>query len=89
MLCLALAANGLISAGFAANHLDIAPRYAGPLYAVSNFAGTMPGIIGVYITGALLDLTGGYGWTFAAAAGVNVVGVAVWLAWASVDPVVD
>jgi ACS family sodium-dependent inorganic phosphate cotransporter len=89
MLCLALGANGLISAGFAANHLDIAPRYAGPLYAVSNFAGTMPGIIGVYITGALLDLTGGYGWTFAAAAGVNLVGVAVWLAWASVDPVVD
>lgn len=89
MLCLALACNGLISAGFAANHLDIAPRYAGPLYAVSNFAGTLPGIIGVYITGALLDLTGGYGWTFVAAAGVNVVGTVVWLAWATVDPVVD
>ena len=89
LLCFALGANGLISAGFAANHLDIAPRFAGPLYAVSNTAGTLPGIIGVYITGALLDATGGYGWTFAVAAGVNLVGVVVWLAWAQTDPVVD
>jgi len=89
MLCLALGANGLIAAGFAANHLDIAPRYAGPLYAVSNTAGTLPGIFGVYITGELLDATGGYGWTFAAAAAVNVVGVVVWLLWARVDVVVD
>ena len=89
MLCFALGANGLISAGFAANHLDIAPRFAAPLYAVSNTAGTLPGIIGVYITGALLDLTGGYGWTFVAAAGVNLIGVVVWLAWARVDPVVE
>jgi ACS family sodium-dependent inorganic phosphate cotransporter len=89
MLCFALGANGLISAGFAANHLDIAPRYAGPLYAVSNTAGTLPGIIGVYITGWLLDATGGYGWTFAAAAAVNVIGTVVWLAWAQTDPVVD
>jgi len=89
MLCLALGANGLISAGFAANHLDIAPRYAGPLYAVSNTAGTLPGIFGVYITGALLDATGGYGWTFVAAAAINIVGVVVWLLWARVDPVVD
>ena len=89
MLCFALGANGLISAGFAANHLDIAPRYAGPLYAVSNTAGTLPGIIGVYITGWLLDATGGYGWTFAAAAGVNLIGTVVWLAWAQTDPVVD
>ncbi len=89
MLCLALGANGLIAAGFAANHLDIAPRHAGPLYAVSNTAGTLPGIFGVYITGALLDATGGYGWTFAMAAAVNVVGAIVWLLWARVDVVVD
>ena len=89
LLCFALGANGLISAGFAANHLDIAPRHAAALYALSNTAGTLPGIIGVYITGALLDATGGYGWTFIAAAAVNVVGIAVWLMWARVDCVVD
>lgn len=89
MLCLALGANGLTAAGFASNHLDIAPRHAAPLYALSNTAATLPGIIGVYLTGALVDATGGYGATFALAAGVNVVGAVVWLMWARADCVVD
>lgn len=89
MLCLALGANGLAAAGFASNHLDIAPRHAAPLYALSNTAATLPGIVGVYLTGALVDATGGYGATFVVAAGINVVGAVVWLLWARADCIVD
>lgn len=89
MLCLALGCNGIIAAGFASNHLDIAPRYAGPLYAMSNTLGTVPGIAGVYITGWLLDLTGGYTITFVLAAAVSVLGAGVWLAWATTDPIIE
>lgn len=42
-------------AGFAVNHMDIAPRYAGIVMGVSNTAGTLAGIIGVDFTGKLLE----------------------------------
>ncbi|KAJ4977223.1 hypothetical protein NE237_002329 [Protea cynaroides] len=42
-------------AGFAVNHMDIAPRYAGIVMGVSNTAGTLAGIIGVGLTGQLLE----------------------------------
>lgn len=42
-------------AGFAVNHLDIAPRYAGIVMGVSNTAGTLAGIVGVSLTGRILD----------------------------------
>ncbi|MQL78112.1 hypothetical protein Taro_010532 [Colocasia esculenta] len=42
-------------AGFAVNHLDIAPRYAGIVMGVSNTAGTLAGVIGVGLTGRILE----------------------------------
>ncbi|KAL6967139.1 putative anion transporter 5 [Sarracenia purpurea var. burkii] len=42
-------------AGFAVNHMDVAPRYAGIVMGVSNTAGTLAGIIGVDLTGRLLE----------------------------------
>ncbi len=42
--------------GFGVNHLDVAPRYAGVLMGLSNTAGTIPGIIGVYVSGLILEL---------------------------------
>ncbi|MBV8972894.1 MAG: MFS transporter [Sphingomonadaceae bacterium] len=89
LLCVAMGFLGLVSAGYASNHLDIAPRHAAPLYALTNTAGTVPGIVGVYVTGALLDATGNYAATFALAAGVNLIGALIWLLWARADCVVD
>lgn len=42
-------------AGFAVNHMDVAPRYAGIVMGVSNTAGTLAGVIGVDLTGRLLE----------------------------------
>ncbi|XP_057967321.1 probable anion transporter 6 [Malania oleifera] len=42
-------------AGFAVNHMDVAPKYAGIVMGVSNTAGTLAGIIGVDLTGRLLE----------------------------------
>ncbi len=88
-LCLALGCLGLCWSGFACNHLDIAPRHADVLYGVTNAVGTIPGIIGVAATGWLLDVTGSYTATFLVAAGVNVVGALVWLAWGTGEAIVD
>ena len=45
-------------AGLYCNHADLSPRYAGILLGLTNTTGALPGIMGVAITGALLDLTG-------------------------------
>ena len=35
---------GFSRGGFSVNHMDIAPKYAGPLMGISNTAGTLAGI---------------------------------------------
>lgn len=57
VLCssVALGFLALGRAGFAVNHMDIAPRYAGIVMGVSNTAGTLAGIVGVDLTGKLLE----------------------------------
>ncbi|XP_028765396.1 probable anion transporter 5 [Neltuma alba] len=52
---IALGFLALGRAGFAVNHMDIAPRYAGIVMGVSNTAGTLAGIVGVDLTGKLLE----------------------------------
>lgn len=52
---MALGFLALGRAGFAVNHMDVAPRYAGIVMGVSNTAGTLAGIIGVDFTGKLLE----------------------------------
>ncbi|CAL5424129.1 unnamed protein product [Camellia sinensis] len=51
----ALGSLALARAGFAINHMDIAPMYAGIIIGVSNTAGTLAGVIGVDLTGKLLE----------------------------------
>lgn len=36
---------GFSRGGFSVNHMDIAPKYAGPVMGISNTAGTLAGII--------------------------------------------
>lgn len=81
LMCGALGALAFTWSGFAPNHLDIAPRHADVLMGVTNTAGTLPGIIGVTLTGWLVDVTGTYAAAFLLAAGLNLFGAAVWLAW--------
>ncbi|KAL3151747.1 hypothetical protein ABBQ38_012724 [Trebouxia sp. C0009 RCD-2024] len=57
------AALGLASfslAGLYCNHADLSPRYAPVLLGLTNTTGAIPGIIGVTITGAILDKTGSW-----------------------------
>src|SRR5690606_12846363 len=61
LMCGALGALAFTWSGFLPNHLDIAPRYADVLMGLTNTAGTLPGIIGVAVTGWLVDATGAYG----------------------------
>lgn len=85
----ALGLGAFALAGFAANHLDIGPRYAGILLGFSNTAGTIPGIVGVTLTGMILDATGSWNLVFLISAGIYVFGTIVWLLFATGERVFD
>lgn len=71
-----LGALGMSRGGFSVNHMDIAPKYAGVVMGISNTAGTLSGVIGVAVTGVILDAAGGagavHGWFLAHAVSTAV-----------------
>jgi len=71
------------ASGFAVNHLDIAPRYAGVVMGLSNTAGTIPGIIGINASGWILAMTHSWTLVFQVAAGVYLFGMVFYLLFAS------
>lgn len=83
LLCGALGASALTMSGFAPNHLDLSPRFASVLIGVTNTAGTLPGVVGVFLTGWIVDTTQSYDAAFYVAAGVCLAGALVWLLFAS------
>lgn len=88
-MCCALGLGAFALSGFAVNHLDIGPRYAGILLGFSNTAGTLPGIIGVTLTGMILDATGSWQLVFLISAGIYVFGLIVWWLFATGERVFD
>lgn len=87
IMCGALGALGLTWAGYAPNHLEIAPRHADILMGITNTAGTLPGIIGVAVAGWMLDTTGSYVSVFLLAAGITSVGALVWILFSRSEPI--
>jgi len=50
---LAVGSSAMAWSGFGANHLDLAPVYAGTLMGLTNTLATIPGILGPQVVGAL------------------------------------
>jgi len=59
------------------------------LVGISNTVGTIPGIVGVALTGYLLDVTGTYDSVFMMVAAINVTGAMIWLAFSSGERLVE
>ena len=68
--------------GWGSNHMDIAPKHAGTLMGITNTAGTVPGIIGVFVSGLILQWTGSWILVFQVAAAINVFGLVFYLIFA-------
>jgi ACS family sodium-dependent inorganic phosphate cotransporter len=88
-MCCSLGLLSFVLSGFATNHLDVAPRYAGVLLGITNTAGTIPGIIGVFITGYLVEQTGSFDVAFALASGIFIFGAVVFLLFAKGEKLFD
>lgn len=74
LMCGATGTLSLCLSGYAPNCFDIAPRFADVIWGISNTGGTIPGVVGVAITGWLIDRTGDYNAPFLLTAGVAAVG---------------
>jgi ACS family sodium-dependent inorganic phosphate cotransporter len=85
----ALGLAALMWSGFVPNHLDIAPRYADVLMGITNTAGTIPGIIGVIITGWLVDTTGSFASAFTLCAAINIFGAIIWVLFSTAEKIID
>ncbi|GJX59193.1 probable anion transporter 6, chloroplastic [Tanacetum coccineum] len=76
-----------IKFGLYCTHQDISPEYASILLGITNTVGAVPGIIGVALTGYLLDSTHSWGMSlFAPSIFFYLTGTVVWLAFASSKP---
>lgn len=89
LMCCTTSALAFAIAGFGPNAFDIAPRYADVVWGITNTAGTLPGIVGVAITGYLVQRTGSYAAPFQVTAGLCVVGALTYLAIGSGERQID
>lgn len=83
ILCLGKVFSAANIGGYAVNHMDIGPRHAGTLMGITNTAGTIPGIVGVYVSALILDVTGSWALVFQVTAAVSVFGLVFYLLFAS------
>ena len=74
---------GLGTGGFSVNHADIGPKHTGSIMGISATIATIPGIIGVAISGVLVDLTGSFDSVFYLASAIVLFGGTFYLTFAS------
>ncbi|KAG5242763.1 anion transporter [Salix suchowensis] len=82
-----LALSSFALSGLYCTHQDMSPEYASILLGITNTVGAIPGIVGVALTGYLLDTT--HSWSislFAPSIFFYLTGTIVWLAFASSKP---
>jgi MFS family permease len=75
--------GAFVTGGFVVNHMDIAPKHAGTLMGITNTAGTIPGIIGVFVSGLILEATGSWALVFQVASGITLFGLVFFLLFSS------
>jgi len=89
LMCGTLGCIALTWSGWAPNPLDTAPRYADVLAGISSTFGNIPGIVGVALTGWLLDQTGSYSIIFLITAAIQIFGGVMWLIYATGEKIFD
>ena len=89
LMSVCLLAQGFHNSGTTPNPQDLAPKHSGTVFGVMNGIGCIPGFVGVYLAGYILEVTGG-SWiaVFNVTAAINAVGLAVFVAFGSGNPIV-
>ena len=89
LLSIGLGLASFTFAGAGCNHLDISPRHAGIIFGISNTAATVPGVVGVALTGFMVDQTGTYASAFYLTAAILVFGWLTFLVFGTGKQILD
>ena len=89
LLCAATGALGLTWCGYAPGTIDVAPRHSALVGGFTNTIATLPGIVGVAVTGWLLDLTGTYTAAFILTASISVLSAVAFGFFFSARPLIS
>ena len=89
MLSITNICAGIGTGGFSVNHADIGPKHTGSLMGISATIATIPGIVGVAISGLLVDLTGSFDSVFYLASAILLFGGTFYFTFVSTDTQFD
>lgn len=70
------------------NPQDLAPAYSGSVFGLMNTVGAIPGFLGVYLAGHILELTQSWPAVFSTIAGINLIGLFIFMVFGSAEPIV-
>ncbi|XP_068118741.1 voltage-gated purine nucleotide uniporter SLC17A9 [Hyperolius riggenbachi] len=84
-ISVAVALQTFNHSGLTVNIQDLAPSCSGFLFGVANTGGSVFGILWVYLSGYLLDITGSWDSMFHLIVAVNVLGLLIYLEFAKAE----
>jgi ACS family sodium-dependent inorganic phosphate cotransporter-like MFS transporter 9 len=70
------------------NPQDLAPSHSGSVFGLMNTVGAIPGFLGVYLAGHILELTQSWSAVFSTLAAINTVGWIIYTIFGSAEQVV-
>jgi len=82
LMIISVSLNSTAYLGPVINIMELCPPYTAVLYGISNSGGTLPGIIGVYLVGLILETQFGWPLVFQLTAAVSICGAAFYIAFA-------
>ncbi|CAG8491859.1 1492_t:CDS:2 [Dentiscutata heterogama] len=90
MITIGFALYSFQASSFVVSQLDIAPKYAGVMCALGIISGMVPAFFGVALTGWILEVTAN-NWSiiWRICSLLNIIGTAIYFAWAGGEVVVD
>lgn len=74
IVCWATGSLDIVCAAYGPKCFDIAPRHAEMVFGISNSFATLPGIVGVFVTGWLVEVRGSFAAPFILASAVATLG---------------
>ena len=78
-----------VNSGVMCGHYDISTRLAGVLMAITNTVATIPGMLGVYVSGKMVEVTGSWASVFYLAAAIYVGATVIYCRYGAVDKLFD
>lgn len=79
--------SGFHNAGVTVNPQDLAPKHSGSVFGLMNTVGAIPGFLGVYLAGHILELTQSWAAVFSTSIAVNVAGWIIFVIFGSAEAV--